>query len=309
MSGGRILILGGSGVIGRALFRCLGPARVILTACRRSDAATIRFDALLDDPGRLIDSQGPLEGVFLMFGVTAPDDCARRPDDARRLNVEAMIRAIEACEIRGLPIVFTSSEVVFDGARGDYGEEDATGPLMLYGRQKLMIEARLSAYRGRAVIARVARVAGAQPNGDALIGSVFNGLLRGDIVPAAVDQRFSPILDDDAARALAALLERKASGVFHVAGPEAVSRLDVAERCRSFLQERGVRTLGRIEARRLADFPTLEPRPRDVSLCIDRMIAVTGHKPANLNAILAAIWERRAERADAAATNQPKWIS
>lgn len=290
---GRLLVLGGTGLLGQALARLLGPGRVVLTGNQRRTPGIVVFDALADDPGRLIDDQGPFAAVALMFGITSPDACARKPDAARRLNVGAMEQAILACEARRLPIVFTSSEVVFDGRRGCYGEEDRPAPLMLYGRQKLEVEERLARCTAPAIIARCARVLGTRPGDGTLATGFLERMLRGERLEAAIDQRFSPILDDDAAAALVALLVREATGIFHLGGPEAVSRFDIASRCHRWLVDRNLMVPALPVPRRMREFATLEPRPRDVSLRIDRLVAATGIMPAGLDTIISRCWERR----------------
>ncbi|MBF5093543.1 sugar nucleotide-binding protein [Azospirillum sp. INR13] len=281
----RLLVLGGSGIIGRALARRLGPERVVLTGRSRTGSGVLPFDAATDDAGRLIDGLGPLDAVVLMFGITSPDACARDPEAAHQINVEAMERAVLACASRGVPVAFLSSEVVFDGRRGNYREDDRPAPLMLYGRQKLAVEEIIAReaegpHRLKAVIARCARVVGTRPGDGTLVTDLLERLARGETLRVAADQRFSPILDDDAADALATLLNRGRTGIVHLAGPEAAGRLEIAERCRRRLRDtadggQSPLEIGRIEATRMRDFPTLEPRPQDVSLSIRRLTEFT----------------------------------
>lgn len=300
---GRLLVLGGSGIIGRALARRLGPERVVLTGRTRTGPGMLPFDAATDDAGRLIDGLGPLDAVVLMFGITSPDACASDPEAAHRINVEAMERAVLACASRGVPVAFLSSEVVFDGRRGNYREDDRPAPLMLYGRQKLAVEEIIAReaegpHRLRAVIARCARVVGARPGDGTLVTDLLERLARGETLRVAADQRFSPILDDDAADVLAVLLEQRLTGIVHLAGPEAVSRLEIAERCRRRLLDaapdgHGHPGTGRIEAGKMRDFPTLEPRPQDVSLDIGRQTEWTAIAPAGLDEIVERCWKRQ----------------
>ncbi|MBB6252275.1 sugar nucleotide-binding protein [Nitrospirillum iridis] len=294
MTIGRILVLGGTGILGQALTRRLGPDRCITTGRHRRFAGTVPFDALTEAVEPVIDGAGGLDGVFLMMGLTSPDICAARPQDAWQLNVEAVHRAVQACTARGLPIVFLSSEVVYDGQQGAYRETDAPAPLLTYGRLKLEAEAIVAAARTRTVIARCARVLGSTPGDGTLVTDLMARLRRGETVHVAADQRFSPLLDDDAASLLLGLLQTKANGIFHLAGPDGLSRLEIAEKSRRWLEKhRPAWPLGKVQPALMRDFPTLEPRPRDVSLRIDRLTAAVSMVPTDIDGIVAACGMRQ----------------
>lgn len=284
----RVLLLGGTGILGRALVDALGPQRCVVTGHRRLGPGIVGFDALLDDPGRLMDDLGPLKAVFLMFGMTSPDACARQPEVASRLNVQAMGQAIQAAVARNLRPIFLSSEVVYDGEWGGYREDARPAPLMLYGRQKLETEALLEATGAPILIVRCARVVGAQPGDGTLVTDLLERLRRGETVGVATDQRFSPILDVDAATALRLMLEREATGIVNLGGREAVTRFEIAQRCHARLAALGIPGLGSVQPNRMRDFPTPEPRPRDVSLNIDKLVSITKWRPANVEEIIDA---------------------
>ncbi|WP_044561935.1 sugar nucleotide-binding protein [Azospirillum sp. B4] len=292
MTAGRILVLGGTGILGQALARRLGPGRCVVTG-RTRQAGVVPFNALTDDVEPVIDSAGALDGVFLMMGLTAPDACAARPEEARRLNVDAMRRAVAACEARQLPIVFLSSEVVYNGLQGLYRETDPPAPLMLYGILKLEAEAIVAAARTRAVVARCARVLGSTPGDGTVVTDLLARLRRGETIRVAADQRFSPILDDDAANLLLGLLRSGADGIFHVGGPSALSRLEIAQKCHRWLSEHGLgHPQATVQPALMRDFPTAEARPRDVSLRIDRLTSVVGLVPTGIDGIITACGAR-----------------
>jgi dTDP-4-dehydrorhamnose reductase len=60
------------------------------------------------------------------------------PDLARRVNVDAT--ALLAGLAADIPFVFFSSDLVFDGRKGNYAEADAVNPLHLYGETKTAAE-------------------------------------------------------------------------------------------------------------------------------------------------------------------------
>src|SRR5512133_1679721 len=86
--------------------------------------------------------------------------CEERPEHARAVNAELPRRLARICRERRLRLVALSTDLVFDGERPPYRENDATGPLSVYGRTKREGEqAVLEAFPDAAVV-RVALVCG-----------------------------------------------------------------------------------------------------------------------------------------------------
>lgn len=60
------------------------------------------------------------------------------PDLARRVNVEVTKLLAELAA--DIPLVFFSTDLVFDGRKGNYAEADAVNPLHIYGETKAAAE-------------------------------------------------------------------------------------------------------------------------------------------------------------------------
>lgn len=301
-----VLIVGASGPVGRALVRRLADRRVVATAHRRHGDGLIPFDARRDSVEALIDRHGPFTHALLLHGMTRPDQCFADPESARRLNVDSMRRLVTTLVERGTTPVFTSSEVVFDGRRGAYAEDDEPRPLMLYGRHKVEVERFLAALDSPTLVVRLARVVGASPGDGTLFSDWLPALARGADIACAEDHVFSPIHLADAAEVMARLIDGGRTGMVHVAGPEAMSRLDMLKTLMDRWRRAGLPLRSRILARPLASFPTPEPRPRDVSLAIERMVRWSGFTPRDIAAICEAsigAWGRTAE--SSAGQNRP----
>ena len=74
-----------------------------------------------------------------MEGVDAVIHTAYRQGEGEwEVNVEGSAAVAEAA--RGLRLVHLSSDIVFDGTRGRYREEDAPAPVNAYGRSKAEAE-------------------------------------------------------------------------------------------------------------------------------------------------------------------------
>ncbi|MBM4439482.1 MAG: sugar nucleotide-binding protein [Candidatus Rokubacteria bacterium] len=279
MSGGtrRVLVLGASSFIGRRLFARLGADAAYGTYAHRPVPGGVRFDAETMDLAAVIERPAELSHAVLLLGNTNPDACARDLAGSRRLNVTAIAQIVDRLAEWGVMPVFLSTEAVFDGRRGRYVESDVVGPLMAYAAQKVEIERHL-ATRGPGLVVRLARVYGSA-RGD---GTLFTGWLeqaeRGEAIRCASDNVLSPIHVDDVVATLLTLIRGGHTGTFHVAGEEPRTRLALLE---TLLAEYGRRRASAARAIpcRLADFATLEPRPRDISLDPAKAIAATGVRP------------------------------
>lgn len=136
----RILITGATGQVGWQLQRTLAPLGEV-TACTRTELN-------LDDPdstAKFIRDFAP-DIVANAAAYTAVDKAESEPDLANVVNAISPGRmAAELARTGGLLIHF-STDYVFDGAKPTpYQEDDATGPLSVYGRTKLAGEQAIAA--------------------------------------------------------------------------------------------------------------------------------------------------------------------
>lgn len=175
----------------------------------------------------------------------------RQNDDAWSINVggsEAVARVAA-----GRRLVHLSTDLVFDGVRGRYVEEDELAPVSEYGRSKAEAERRVAAAAPAATLVRTSLIYGL-PDGPqerlAREGTTF-----------FVDEIRSPVHVADLAGAILDLLECEHAGPLHVAGADDVDRHTFA------------RLLG-ADPRRIREAHTTPDRAPDVSLDSSRARAL-----------------------------------
>lgn len=127
---GRALILGATGQLGFRLAAALGEGGVALTHAE-CDLTTLDSDAA----ARLIDTHQP-SMIFLTAAYTAVDAAERDRDMAMQVNAHAPGVLARAAAAANVPLVYCSTDYVFDGMRGPYREEAACNPLNVYGLSK-----------------------------------------------------------------------------------------------------------------------------------------------------------------------------
>lgn len=90
-------------------------------------------------PYSILDYFGVMKPKMVVHcaAFTSPPVCEKNPLQALRVNIEGTAYLAEYCTQKKIPLVYISTEYVFDGKDGNYSEEDAVHPVNLYGWTKL----------------------------------------------------------------------------------------------------------------------------------------------------------------------------
>ena len=107
------------------------------------------------------------------------------------MNVEDIKRLILGLIELEIKPVFTSTDQVFDGTKGDYSESDSTNPLSTYGQQKVEIELFLSTLEKEYLLLRLSKIYGIDPDDGTFFSGWLNAIRQGLPIRCAVDERFS----------------------------------------------------------------------------------------------------------------------
>lgn len=168
---GRILLVGGSGRVGRLLMAVwprTGPDLVVQHRAappQQASAPVLAWDLVADGPAPLVDwvrAHGGLEAMVLLAGVTPAPGVS---EAALAGNTQIAMAAIDGARAAGIPrVLVASSSAVYGAGRGTpLAEEAALGPVNAYGRAKIEMERLCQrAPTGMAVTClRIGNVAGA----------------------------------------------------------------------------------------------------------------------------------------------------
>jgi dTDP-4-dehydrorhamnose reductase len=172
---------------------------------------------------RLIAKSAP-DWVFCVGALTFVDYCEEHPDEAFRVNRDAAAVAARAAAKQGAGVVYYSTEYVFDGASGPYGEDDPVRPISVYGQSKLEGEQAVRDENSQAIIIRTTVVYGPEPQGKNTVYQTVRRARAGERLRVPSDQLSSPTYNVDLAGASVELATRAVGGVFHIAGPTVLDR-------------------------------------------------------------------------------------
>jgi dTDP-4-dehydrorhamnose reductase len=194
--------------------------------------------------------------------LASVSECFRQPERARRVNTEGAALLSRLAEATGARFVYISTDLVFDGERGGYREDDVPRPLSFYGRTKADAEQEMVRCP-RATVVRLSLLFGPSVTHRlSFFDEQVAALRAGRPLPLFEDEWRTPLSLATAARALIAIARSDATDILHLGGPERMSRLEMGRRLAAFL---GCDPSTIVPARRNAGAPS-EPRPRDTSL-------------------------------------------
>ena len=263
----------GASVVARA--RALGRPVVGLYhrhSANLPGAALLAADLTKESEIQRIFEEVRPESVIHCAAATDVDWCQEHPEAAHEINVAASARIAEFASRTNARLLYISTDSVFDGSRGHYAETDVPAPRNVYARTKLQGEQSVLASRASAAIARITLYGWNTQNKRGLAEWILERLAAGDVVPGFSDAIFCPILANDLAEILLAMVDRGLCGLYHVAGSEPVSKYEFARRVAltfGFDPEKVIST-------RMAESNLKAPRPRNTSLNTEKICAALG---------------------------------
>jgi dTDP-4-dehydrorhamnose reductase len=270
----RWLVTGASGQLGGHVLRRLAgdPLELdLLSLCGRrrinpgrGEVASADFSQP-DHVTELVRGFRPTH-ILHIGGMTAVAECLQRPEDARRINADATRRLGELAAELHARLIYSSTDMVFDGEAAPYDESAVPRPLSVYGSSKLGGE---NALRGapNTLIARLPLMYGVPVfERPSTFVNQLAALRRGEPIGLYTDEWRTPIWLTDAARAVIGLARGDLTGTIHVPGPERMTRFELIQRAAELLGTPANLT----PVSRLSN-PSAEPRPRDLSLSGERL--------------------------------------
>ena len=159
--------------------------------------------------------------------MSDPTVCETQHTLTRLVNREATFYLSGLAQ--DIPMIFISSDLVFDGKHGNYTEQDEPSPLTFYARTKAEAEALVLANLLHSVV-RTTLTAGKSPSGDRGIEEQLRlRWAKGDTVKLFIDEYRCPIPAEVTARGIWELALAKRPGLYHLAGSQRLSRLEIGQ--------------------------------------------------------------------------------
>lgn len=278
----RVLLTGGSGRLGPYLVRELRRSAVVLqvwdgpATTVPSTPGAVPVD--LTDPGA-VDRAWQVARPTVVIHAAAlatVDVCLKDPARAELINVTATRQLARLAQDAGAHLAFISTDMVFDGSRAPYAVDAAPQPLSAYGRSKQAGE-RAALDTGACSVVRLALLYGPRLGTRPSFFDIQVAALRsgGPRMGLFTDEWRTPIDYATAARGVVDLASQRAAGIWHMGGPERMSRWEMGSRLAKHL---GIDQPPFDPVSRLS-IPGPEPRPADLSLDSHAWREMCPHSP------------------------------
>jgi dTDP-4-dehydrorhamnose reductase len=260
----RVLLTGASGLLGGYLLRELKSRGLEVVGWPGPRDYMLYGIGDLAEPGWIADAFREVKTDLLIHAAALSriDACFHEPEKARRVNALASGQLAYLAANVGTRMLHVSTDLVFDGQKGNYRESDKLLPLSVYGSTKRDAELMVLKHPEH-VVARVSLLFGPSLTGRvAFFDQQLAALRSRSPLTLFEDEWRTPLSLAVAARALVSLALSRCRGVIHIGGPERMSRLEMGQRLAAHL---GL-DASAIKAFRRDSVPAVEPRPRDTSL-------------------------------------------
>ena len=285
----KLLITGASGFLGRLLCTLAAEKWVVTGINHRHPVdipgvASVRAD--LTDAAQvkaLVAAVHP-QAMIHAAAVAKPAVCEQQPQSTEVLNVQVPEGLASLCAGLGIPFLFVSTDLVFDGQQAPYDESCPVHPVCVYGRQKVRAEAAVTARYADALVCRLPLMFGVAGHpGHNFTWQMLTTLHQGRPVKLFTDEFRTPVDNVSAARGLLSVLGR-ARGVLHLGGRTRISRYDFG----TLLADRMGAASSLLEPVTIESMPTGVARSPDCSLDSRKAYGL-GYDPTPLDAAVRVV--------------------
>lgn len=224
----KLLVTGASGVLGYHLCGLAEPDWQVIGAYHHHaihKPNTYPVDLTHGDTVVELLRQERPDAVIHCAAAAKPDYCQQHPAEAFHINVQASEFLAALCCEQAIPLIFTSTDMVFDGTCAPYVENQPVAATNVYGEQKVLAEERVRQAHPAVTICRMALMFGIHPTRQTFLAQIVDALRAGQEVPLFTDEIRSFLSYSEAARGLLAMLDYPAELV-HLGGRESVSRYE-----------------------------------------------------------------------------------
>jgi dTDP-4-dehydrorhamnose reductase len=284
----KILITGANGFLGYYLVEQLLAKKysVIATGkgeCRLPFTHAVNFQWLsmdFTDPFSIHDVFENIKPDVVVHAgaMSKPDECEMDQMKAYLVNVEGTVQLLINSEELKSFFVFLSTDFVFDGERGMYNENDAPRPVNYYGRTKLEAEEAVKEYQYDWAIVRTVLVYGRNHSGhNNILKIVKEKLEKGEEYNVVDDQLRTPTYVGDLAKGIVSIIDKKATGVFHLSGKDILTPYQIAIKTAKHLKLDSS-VIKKVTA---ASFNQPAKRPLKTGFVIDKAKKELGYEPVS----------------------------
>lgn len=262
----KILITGISGFIGHYLYKYM-PADTIVHGIYNSKKPSfpgvklIKFDlSELEAYSKLNFDYNVIIHAAAMSGLA---ECEKNSHYAEQINYKATQKLSEMTAGKKTRMVYLSTDIVFEGTKGDYLESDKAEPVNIYGKTKKLGELAVMQNSDDYCIARIALCLGKGLGGTKNFLDWFRDqITNNQEIRLFNDEIRTPTTPDYIARAVWELALGKYTGTIHLTGTQKIDRYSLGQQIARYLKLKNPRLISCSFKQTNSEYN----RPADVSM-------------------------------------------
>lgn len=278
----KILVTGSAGLIGTQIVKDLLDNHKQVYSCYNKTKPELGIITHLDLTKKddIVNTMNRIKPdvVIHLGAMTDVELCETETELAKKINTDATeILALES-EKYNTFFVYMSTDYVFDGKVGMKKENDKTNPINFYGKSKLDGERVFKKITTPNVIVRTSTPFGIHSKKISFPIWVKKNLELKKEISVVVNQYTSPSYVPNISKMIIEIMERKITGIIHLAGPTRISRYDFAVMIANKINA----NKKKIKPIKMSQMNWNAQRPIDSSLDITKANTILGMKPKKL---------------------------
>ncbi|MEK6947067.1 MAG: SDR family oxidoreductase [Nanoarchaeota archaeon] len=229
----KLLVLGGSGLVGKSLLKSNNEKFDIIATYNENQINVPKILSLkctlpsdFDKLEETIRNEKP-EIIVNAMGYSNIDFCEANKEKSYQLHVKITEKIAKLVAMYDIKTIFLSSDYVFDGKKGNYTESDIPNPINYYGETKLEAE-KIILKQPQNVVFRTSIIY----DWDFRVrffNYVINNLKNQKEIEVTYDVFNSVTIVDSLIQSIFLAIEKDISGLFHIVDSTCVNRFEFAK--------------------------------------------------------------------------------
>ncbi len=278
----KILVTGSAGLIGTQIVKDLLDNHKQVYSCYNKTKPKLGIITHLDLTKKddIVNTMNRIKPdvVIHLGAMTDVELCETETELAKKINTDATeILALES-EKYNTFFVYMSTDYVFDGKVGMKKENDEPNPINFYGKSKLDGERVFKKITTPNVIVRTSTPFGIHSKKTSFPIWVKKNLELEKEISVVVDQYTSPSYVPNISKMIIEIIERKITGIIHLAGATKISRYDFAVQISKIINA----NKQFLKLTKMDQMDWKAQRPADSSLSVSKANKILKNKPEKI---------------------------
>ena len=278
----KILVTGSAGLIGTQIVKDLLDNHKHVYSCYNKTKPELGIITHLDLTKKddIVNTMNRIKPdvVIHLGAMTDVELCETETELAKKINTDATeILALES-EKYNTFFVYMSTDYVFDGKVGMKKENDKTNPINFYGKSKLDGERVFKKITTPNIIVRTSTPFGIHSKKMSFPIWVKKNLELEKEISVVVNQYTSPSYVPNISKMIIEIMERKITGIIHLAGATKISRYDFAVQISKIINV----NKQFLKLTKMDQMDWKAQRPADSSLSVSKANKILKNKPEKI---------------------------